>query len=150
MRSDVGPCSTGRPQSADCFSSCLAIHRSRCNVWDQGWCCAWAVVLNLVPGVRALYAHGAREIVNSLTEILCTLHGMGVGSCCCCCYYYFCCCCCSCTFLHLGLRKLFAFTQQLFKACTMLLVHDDPAHPPWELPAVDKFEDLTTTKLVCE
>ena len=96
------------------------------------------MVLNLVPGY------------NSLTEILCNLHGMGVGSCCCCCYYYFCCCCCSCTFLHLGLRKLFAFTQQLFKACTMLLVHDDPAHPPWELPAVDKFEDLTTTKLVCK
>ena len=85
---------------------------------------------------------------NCLTEILCNLHGMGGGSCCYYYYYYFCCCCCSSTFLHLGLRKLFALTQQLFKAGTFastLLVHDDPAHP-----AVDKFEDLTTTKLVCK
>jgi hypothetical protein len=49
-----------------------------------------------------------------------------------------------------GLRKLFAFTRKLFDAgkfASTLLVHDDPAHP-WELPAVDKFEDLTTTQLV--
>ena len=45
-----------------------------------------ALVLHLVPGVRALYAHGVREIVSyNLTEILCNLHGMGVGSCSCCC-----------------------------------------------------------------
>ena len=50
-----------------------------------------------------------------------------------------------------GLRKLFAFTRQLFDAgkvfASTLLVHDDPANP-WELPAVDKFEALTTTQLV--
>ena len=49
-----------------------------------------------------------------------------------------------------GLRKLFAFTRKLFDAgkfASTLLVHDDPAHP-WELPAVDKFEALTTTQLV--